>query len=84
MASFRDLLSQKDFWILLFFLGWVLLNWPLLSLTNDIILLGMPAILIYVSAVWLILILLMYLFDRPGGHGSLSAPSLRHSQVLRQ
>ncbi|MFZ3134777.1 MAG: hypothetical protein WBH08_09290 [Methanothrix sp.] len=64
MASFRDLLSQKDFWILLFFLGWVLLNWPLLSLTNDIILLGMPAILIYVSAVWLILILLMYLFDR--------------------
>ena len=64
MASFRDLLSQKDFWILLFFLGWVLLNWPLLSLTNDIILLGMPTILIYVSAVWLILILLMYLFDR--------------------
>ncbi|MFZ2537040.1 MAG: hypothetical protein WAX02_12725 [Methanothrix sp.] len=64
MASFRDLLSQKDFWILLFFLGWVLLNWPLLSLTNDIILLDMPAILIYVSAVWLILILLMYLFDR--------------------
>ena len=64
MASLHDLLSQKDFWILLFFLGWVLLNWPLLSLTNDIILLGMPAILIYVSAVWLILILLMYLFDR--------------------
>ncbi|MFZ3094154.1 hypothetical protein [Methanothrix sp.] len=49
---------------MLFFLGWVLLNWPLLSLTNDIILLDMPAILIYVSAVWLILILLMYLFDR--------------------
>ena len=64
MASLHDLLSQKDFWILLFFLGWVLLNWPLLSLTNDIILLDMPAILIYVSAVWLILILLMYLFDR--------------------
>ena len=64
MASLHELLSQKDFWILLFFLGWVLLNWPLLSLTNDIILLDMPAILIYVSAVWLILILLMYLFDR--------------------
>ena len=64
MATLHELLSQKDFWILLFFLGWVLLNWPLLSLTNDIILLGMPAILIYVSAVWLILILLMYLFDR--------------------
>ena len=64
MASLHELLSQKDFWILLFFLGWVLLNWPMLSLADAIILLGMPAILIYISAVWMILILLMYLFDR--------------------
>ncbi|MEL6048589.1 hypothetical protein [Methanothrix soehngenii] len=42
----------------------MLLNWPMLSLADGIILLGMPAILIYISAVWLILILLMYLFDR--------------------
>ena len=64
MALLNDLLSQKDFWIFLFILGWMLLNWPLLSLADGLILLNMPAILIYVAAVWLMIILLMYLFDR--------------------
>lgn len=64
MASFNDLFRQKDFWVFIFVLGWMLLNWPLLSLTNGLFLLGMPAILIYIAAVWLMLILLMYLFDR--------------------
>lgn len=64
MALFRDLLSQKDFWIFLFILGWVLFNWPLLSLADGLFLLGMPAILIYIAAIWVIFILLMYLFDR--------------------
>lgn len=64
MAPFHDLLNQKDFWIFLFVLGWVLLNWPLLSLADGLVLLGIPAILIYVAAIWLMLILLMYLFDR--------------------
>lgn len=64
MALLNDLLSQKDFWIFLFVLGLMLLNWPLLSLADGLILLNMPAILIYVAAVWLMIILLMYLFDR--------------------
>jgi len=64
MPPFHDLLNQKDFWIFIFILGWLLLNWPLLSLADGLFLLGMPAILIYIAAIWLILILLMYLFDR--------------------
>ena len=64
MASINDLLSQKDFWVFLFILGWMLLNWPLLSLADGLILFGIPAILIYVAAVWLMIILLLYLFDR--------------------
>lgn len=64
MASLHELLNQKDFWIYIFVLGWVLLNWPLLSLTNGFALLGIPAILIYITAIWLTYILLMYLFDR--------------------
>lgn len=64
MASLNELFRQKDFWVFIFVLGWILLNWPLLSLTNGYFLLGMPAILIYTAAVWLMLILLMYLFDR--------------------
>lgn len=64
MASFKDLLNQKDFWIFLFVLGWLLLNWPLLALADGRMVLGMPAILIYITAIWIIFILLMYLFDR--------------------
>ena len=64
MASLNELFRQKDFWVFIFVLGWILLNWPLLSLTNGYFLLGMPAILLYTAAVWLMLILLMYLFDR--------------------
>lgn len=64
MASFKDLLNQKDFWIFLFVLGWLLLNWPLLALADGRVVLSMPAILIYITAIWVILILLMYLFDR--------------------
>lgn len=64
MASFKDLLNQKDFWIFLFVLGWLLLNWPLLALADGRVVLGMPAILIYITAIWIIFILLMYLFDR--------------------
>lgn len=64
MASFKDLLNQKDFWIFLFFLGWLLLNWPLLALVDGRVIFSMPAILIYITTIWIILILLMYLFDR--------------------
>lgn len=64
MASFKDLLNQKDFWIFLFVLGWLLLNWPLLALADGRVVLSMPAILIYITAIWIIFILLMYLFDR--------------------
>lgn len=64
MAPLYDLISQKDFWVYLFVLGWVLLNWPLLSLANGLFLLSVPAILVYIAAIWLIMILLMYLFDR--------------------
>lgn len=64
MAPLYDLISQKDFWVYLFVLGWVLLNWPLLSLADGLFLLSVPAILVYIAAIWLIMILLMYLFDR--------------------
>ncbi|MGI6015943.1 hypothetical protein [Methanothrix sp.] len=42
----------------------MLFNWPLLALADGSILLGVPAILIYVAAIWLLIIILLYLFDR--------------------
>ena len=61
--SFDDLLGQKEFWALLFALGWVLLNWPMLSLASGHAVAGVPAVLIYITAVWLTIILMLYLFD---------------------
>ncbi|HOO52900.1 MAG TPA: hypothetical protein PLM24_04840 [Methanothrix sp.] len=63
--SRKDLMEQDEFWILLFLLGGVLLNWPILSLvaggdeTS-----GNFTILVYIIAVWLMIILFAYLFDR--------------------
>jgi len=63
--SRKDLMEQDEFWILLFVLGSVLLNWPILSLvagggeTS-----GHFTILVYIIAVWLMIILSAYLFDR--------------------
>ncbi|OPX81347.1 MAG: hypothetical protein A4E50_01040 [Methanosaeta sp. PtaB.Bin087] len=65
MISRKDLMEQDEFWILLFILGGVLLNWPILSLvsgggeTS-----GGPSILVYIVAVWLLIISSAYLFDR--------------------
>ncbi len=60
----KDLLWQKEFWALLSVIGAVLLNWPMLTLTVGRNVLGMPAILVYVTVVWLLMILVAYLFDR--------------------
>jgi hypothetical protein len=62
--SLQDLLGQKEFWIFLFVLGWVLLNWPLIELASGRVIMGTPAILVYVAIIWLFLILALYLFDR--------------------
>ncbi len=62
--SFKDLLSQNEFWAFLFVLGWVLFNWPMLTLTVGNSLMGIPAILVYIALIWLMIILVLFLFDR--------------------
>jgi len=62
--SLQDLLGQKEFWVFLFAAGWVLLNWPLITLASGYVIMGMPAILVYIAMIWLLFILALYLFDR--------------------
>ncbi|VVB68788.1 Uncharacterised protein [uncultured archaeon] len=62
--SFKDLLLQNEFWTFLFVLGWVLFNWPMLTLTVGNSIMGIPAILVYIALIWLMIILVLYLFDR--------------------
>jgi predicted Kef-type K+ transport protein len=62
--SLQDLLGQKEFWIFLFATGWVLFNWPLIKLAEGFAVMGTPAILVYITSIWLFFILALYLFDR--------------------
>ena len=62
--SLHDLLGQKEFWVFLFAAGWVLLNWPLIKLAEGFVVMGTPAILLYIASIWLFFILALYLFDR--------------------
>jgi TRAP-type C4-dicarboxylate transport system permease small subunit len=62
--SFKDLLLQNEFWAFLFILGWVLFNWPMLTLTVGYSVMGIPAVLVYIALIWLTIILVLYLFDR--------------------
>ena len=62
--SLHDLLGQKEFWVFLFATGWVLLNWPLIKLAEGFVVMGTPAILLYIASIWLFFILALYLFDR--------------------
>ncbi|HPE64086.1 MAG TPA: hypothetical protein PLQ49_08275 [Methanothrix sp.] len=58
-------MEQDEFWILLFILGGVLLNWPMLSLVGGgDETAGGFSILVYIISVWLLIILSAYLFDR--------------------
>jgi len=60
----RNLLGQSEFWIFVFAAGWLLLNWPLIDLAEGQAWRGVPAILIYIASIWLLLTLVMYLFER--------------------
>jgi hypothetical protein len=63
--SIKDLINQDEFWAFLFVFGAVLLNWPMLSLAADKqLLFGVPPVLVYINAVWLLLIFFAYLFGR--------------------
>ena len=65
MALFaKDLLWQKEFWAFLFVMGAVLLNWPVLTIVAEKYILGVPATLVYVTVVWLLIVIVTYLFDR--------------------
>jgi len=62
--ALRDLFVQNEFWAFLFVLGWAALNWPMITMAKRSLLWGLPSVLVYVAAVWLVIILVLYLFDR--------------------
>jgi hypothetical protein len=58
----KELLDQDELWALLFVVGVVLLNWPVLSIAaRGASLWGIPNILVYLTGVWLLIIFFAYL-----------------------
>lgn len=62
--SLKELLRQNEFWVFIFVLAAILLNWPMLTLVAGQSILGIPATLVYVTVIWLMIIVILYLFDR--------------------
>ena len=62
--SSKDIFRQSEFWAFLFIAGWILLNWPMLAIAEGSVLWGVPMYLVYISIVWLMIILVLFLFDR--------------------
>lgn len=63
--SAKDLLGQDEFWIFLFALGVVLLNWPAMALAySGPTIFGWPSTLVYIITVWLLIVAAAYAFDR--------------------
>lgn len=60
----------KDTWVILFVLGFVMMNYPFLSIFNKFLLvLGIPILYLYLLAGWLVSITIAYLFARSVDHG---------------
>ncbi|NYT02888.1 MAG: hypothetical protein GKC10_09070 [Methanosarcinales archaeon] len=66
MKLSRDgLLEHGEFWLLLFVAGVILLNWPVLAIPGFASgPFGIPWRLVYIVAVWLLMIAFAYFFDR--------------------
>jgi len=72
LKRLRILLRQSEFHVLLFVFGFILLNWPFLSIFRA----KPPAnFLVYLYVLWVIAILLLYLVSRIGRESASGADS---------
>lgn len=63
-------LRLKDTWVILFVLGFIMMNFPFLSIFNKpLFVLDIPLLYLYLQVGWLVSILIAYLFARSVAHG---------------
>jgi hypothetical protein len=66
--STEDLLTQGEFWAMVLVLAVALLNWPFLQMASGGLSIGgFPFILVYLVAVWVMIIIVLFMFDRSTG-----------------
>jgi len=60
----RSTLPLREAWVIFFFLGVVMLNYPFLHIFNkDLLIFGIPLILVYLLVGWPLSILVVYFFS---------------------
>lgn len=64
--SLDRLMEQNEFWVMVFIIVVLILNWPLLTIAGDFSVLGFPVKLIYLTAAWLLIVYIGYRFDKGG------------------
>ncbi|MCX7769637.1 MAG: hypothetical protein N2202_00985 [Proteobacteria bacterium] len=58
-------LKEKELWLILFVLGVIILNYPLITIFNQLIFIaGYPLFFIYLNLGWIISIFVIYLYSR--------------------
>ncbi|MBJ6727484.1 hypothetical protein [Geomesophilobacter sediminis] len=64
-------LRLKDTWVILFVLGFIMMNYPFLSIFNKpVLVLDIPLLYLYLTLGWVISITIAYLFARSIAHRS--------------
>lgn len=57
--------NRQKFWAFLGVLIFILLNWPLLQIFNrDVLLAGIPILVLYLHVVWILAIAALYILGR--------------------
>lgn len=74
--------SLREAWMIFFFLGVVMLNYPFLHIFNkNVLVFGIPLILIYLLVGWPLSIVVVYIFSLYLGRGNESEePSAKESR----
>ncbi len=68
---FLSRLSLKESWVIFFILGIIMMNYPFLHIFNkNIIIHGIPLLLIYIIGGWAVSILVIFLFTKSIRSGS--------------
>lgn len=59
------ILKEKELWLILFVIGVVILNYPLITIFNQLsFIFGYPLFFIYLNVGWIVSIIVIYLYSR--------------------
>ena len=65
MQKPQNILYKKEWWVIMFILGFFLINYPVIHIFNkDFLVLGYPAFYLYLMIGWLLSIVVIFIYTR--------------------